>query len=95
MSGLLIDGSDHLIGPLGLAQTCGCGIEATAVGDEGEFVQRLGRIRISAMEQEWQRRKRRLACRNKALAHSFPLILRIITNYSSFLALKPPPLPLT
>jgi hypothetical protein len=69
MVGLLIDGSDHLVGPLGLAaQTCGCGIGAsTAVGDEGEFVQRFRRIGISAMEQHWQRRKRRLACRNKLI----------------------------
>lgn len=40
---------------------------ATAVGDEGEFVQRFRRIGISAMEQDWQRRKRRLACRNKLI----------------------------
>ena len=87
MNGLLIDGSDHLVGPLGVAhQTCGCGIGATAVSDEGEFVQRFRGM----VEQEWQRRKRRFACRNKAPAlNSFPLILRIITNYSTILALKP------
>lgn len=61
MSRLLIDGSDRLVGPLGLAQTCGCGIGASAVGDERAFVQRLGRIRISAMEHECRRWKGRLA----------------------------------
>ena len=58
---------------------------ATVVGDEGEFVQRLGRIGMSAMEQEWQIEAEeeaglRAGIKPALAQYSFPLILRIITK---------------